>query len=49
MIITGVFHVAIKTADLDATVSFYTQGLGFKHARPIGSCSSTIRMACSSS
>ena len=30
MIITGVFHVAIKTADLDATVSFNTQGLGLK-------------------
>jgi glyoxalase/bleomycin resistance protein/dioxygenase superfamily protein len=28
MIITGIFHVAIKTADLDATVKFYTEVLG---------------------
>jgi catechol 2,3-dioxygenase-like lactoylglutathione lyase family enzyme len=30
MIITGIFHVAIKTADLDATVKFYTEVLGLR-------------------
>ena len=28
MQITGLFHVAIKTNDLDATVKFYTEVLG---------------------
>ncbi|MBN9050073.1 MAG: VOC family protein [Rhizobiales bacterium] len=28
MQVTGLFHLAIKTADLDATVAFYTQVLG---------------------
>lgn len=30
MLITGLFHVAIKTDDLDATVRFYTDVLGLK-------------------
>ncbi len=30
MIITGLFHVAIKTNDLDATVKFYTDVMGLK-------------------
>ncbi|MBD2020009.1 VOC family protein [Leptolyngbya sp. FACHB-36] len=30
MVITGLFHVAIKTNDLEATVYFYTQLLGFR-------------------
>lgn len=30
MIITGLFHVAIKTNDLDATVRFYTDVMGLK-------------------
>ncbi len=30
MLISGLFHVAIRTADLDKTVSFYTQVLGLK-------------------
>ncbi len=30
MIVTGLFHVAIKTRDLDATVRFYTEVLGLK-------------------
>ena len=30
MQITGLFHVAIKTNDLDATVKFYTDVLGMK-------------------
>jgi catechol 2,3-dioxygenase-like lactoylglutathione lyase family enzyme len=35
MLITGLLHVAIKTADLDATVAFYTKVLGLrKTARP---------------
>ena len=32
MQITGLFHVAIKTNDLDATVKFYTDVLGMKLA-----------------
>ena len=32
MQITGLFHVAIKTNDLDATVKFYTEVLGMKLA-----------------
>lgn len=32
MIITGLFHVAIKTNDLDATVKFYTDVMGLKLA-----------------
>jgi catechol 2,3-dioxygenase-like lactoylglutathione lyase family enzyme len=32
MQITGLFHVAIKTNDLDATVEFYTEVLGMKLA-----------------
>lgn len=27
MQVTGLFHLAIKTADLDATIAFYTQVL----------------------
>jgi catechol 2,3-dioxygenase-like lactoylglutathione lyase family enzyme len=35
MQITGLFHVAIKTSKLDATVKFYTEALGLKlAARP---------------
>ena len=30
MEVTGLFHVAIKTNDLDATVNFYTDVLGMK-------------------
>ena len=30
MEVTGLFHVAIKTNDLDATVKFYTDVLGMK-------------------
>mgnify|MGYP003345978949 CR=1 FL=1 len=30
MQVTGLFHVAIKTNDLDATVKFYTDVLGMK-------------------
>jgi catechol 2,3-dioxygenase-like lactoylglutathione lyase family enzyme len=30
MQVTGLFHVAIKTNDLDATVKFYTEVLGMK-------------------
>lgn len=30
MVITGLLHVAIKTADLDATVAFYTKVLGLR-------------------
>ena len=30
MLISGLFHVAIRTADLDKTVSFYTNVLGLK-------------------
>jgi len=30
MQVTGLFHVAIKTNDLDATVKFYTDVLGLK-------------------
>jgi catechol 2,3-dioxygenase-like lactoylglutathione lyase family enzyme len=32
MEVTGLFHVAIKTNDLDATVKFYTEVLGMKLA-----------------
>ena len=32
MQITGLFHVAIKTPDLDATVKFYTEVLGMELA-----------------
>ena len=32
MQVTGLFHVAIKTNDLDATVKFYTDVLGMKLA-----------------
>jgi catechol 2,3-dioxygenase-like lactoylglutathione lyase family enzyme len=32
MQVTGLFHVAIKTPDLDATVKFYTQVLGMELA-----------------
>ena len=36
MQVTGLFHVAIKTNDLDATVKFYTDVLGMKLVhRPI--------------
>jgi catechol 2,3-dioxygenase-like lactoylglutathione lyase family enzyme len=35
MLITGLFHVAIKTNDLSATVDFYTKLLGLRQvARP---------------
>ncbi|MBD3884566.1 VOC family protein [Phormidium tenue FACHB-886] len=35
MVITGLFHVAIKTNDLEATVRFYTEILGLRQvARP---------------
>jgi catechol 2,3-dioxygenase-like lactoylglutathione lyase family enzyme len=30
MLISGLFHVAIRTADLDKTVSFYVSALGLK-------------------
>lgn len=33
MEVTGLFHVAIKTNDLDATVRFYTEVLGMKLLR----------------
>ncbi len=32
MIITGIFHAAIKTNDLKATVDFYTKVLGLREA-----------------
>ena len=32
MIITGIFHAAIKTNDLKATVDFYTKILGLREA-----------------
>jgi len=33
MQVTGLFHVAIKTNDLDATVKFYTEVLGMELAK----------------
>ena len=30
MVITGLFHIAIKTNDLEATIRFYTQVLGLR-------------------
>lgn len=30
MVITGLFHIAIKTDDLEATIRFYTQVLGLR-------------------
>jgi catechol 2,3-dioxygenase-like lactoylglutathione lyase family enzyme len=32
MIVTGLFHIAIKTTDLEATVAFYTRVLGMRAA-----------------
>lgn len=35
MLVSQIFHVAIKTADLDATIAFYTRVLGLVlHRRP---------------
>jgi catechol 2,3-dioxygenase-like lactoylglutathione lyase family enzyme len=37
MLITGLFHTAIRTANLPATIAFYTQALGLKEVpRPPG-------------
>ena len=36
MQVTGLFHVAIKTNDLDATVKFYTEVLGLKFSHALG-------------
>ncbi|MBF2026195.1 MAG: VOC family protein [Oscillatoriales cyanobacterium C42_A2020_001] len=33
MVVTGLFHVAIKTNDLEATVYFYTQILGLRQVQ----------------